>query len=39
MYDTLCVPCKATRATERKMLAAEVWQILMVVLGFFFVAL
>jgi hypothetical protein len=39
MYDTVCVPGKATRATERKMLSTEVWQFLMVVLGFFFIAL
>ncbi len=39
MYDTLCVPGKATRVTERKILASEVWQFLMVVLGFFVVAL
>ena len=39
MYDTLCVPGKATRVTERKILASEVWQFLIVVLGFFVVAL
>jgi hypothetical protein len=39
MYDTLCVPGKAPRATERNVLASEVWQFLMVVLGFFVVAL
>ena len=39
MYDTSCVPGKATRVTERKILASEVWQFLMVVLGFFVVAL
>jgi hypothetical protein len=33
-YDTLCVPGKAPRAAERKVLASEVWQFLMVVLGF-----
>ena len=38
MYDTLCVPGKAPRATERNVLASEVWQFLMVVLGFFVVA-
>jgi hypothetical protein len=39
MYDTLCVPGKASRAAERKILASEIWQFLMVVLGFFVVAL
>jgi hypothetical protein len=39
MYDTLCVPGKADRATERKILASEGWQFLIVVLGFFVVAL
>jgi hypothetical protein len=39
MYDTLCVPGKAPRAAERKILASEVWQFLMVVLGFFFIVL
>ncbi len=39
MYDTLCVPGTVARATERKILASEVWQFLMVVLGFFVVAL
>lgn len=39
MYDTPCVPGKAPRAAERKILASEVWQFLMVVLGFFIVAL
>ena|SRR5215204_3311335 len=38
MYDTLCVPGKAARATE-KILASEVWQFLMVVLGVFVAAL
>jgi hypothetical protein len=39
IYDTPCVPGKAPRAEERKILASEVWQFLMVVLGFFIVAL
>jgi hypothetical protein len=39
MYDTLCVLGKAPRAAERKILASEIWQFLMVVLGFFIVAL
>jgi hypothetical protein len=39
MYDTLCVPGKASRAAERKILASEIWQFLMVVLGFFVFAL
>jgi hypothetical protein len=39
MYDTLCVLGKAPRAAERKMLASEIWQFLIVVLGFFIVAL
>jgi hypothetical protein len=39
MYDTLCVPGKAPRAAERKILAAEIWQFLMVAVGFFGVAL
>jgi hypothetical protein len=39
MYDTPCVPGKTPRAAERKILASEVWQFLMVVLGFFIVAL
>jgi hypothetical protein len=39
MYDTLCLPGKASRAAERKILASEIWQFLMVVLGFFVVAL
>jgi hypothetical protein len=39
MYDTLCVPGNASRAAERKILASEIWQFLMVVLGFFVVAL
>jgi hypothetical protein len=38
MYDTLCVPGKAPRATERKILASEIWQFLMVALGIFVVA-
>ena len=39
MYDTLCVPGKAPRAAERKVLASEIWQFLMLALGFFAVAL
>ncbi|HET6659584.1 MAG TPA: hypothetical protein VFH16_06685 [Rubrobacter sp.] len=39
MYDTLCIPGKAPLAAERKILASEVWQFLMVVLGFFVVAM
>jgi hypothetical protein len=35
MYDTLCVLGKAPRAAERKILASEIWQFLMVALGFF----
>ena len=39
LYDTLCVPGKAPRAAERKMLASEIRQFLIVALGFFIVAL
>jgi hypothetical protein len=39
MYDTLYVPGKAPCAAERKTLASEIWQFLMLVLGFFVVAL
>jgi hypothetical protein len=39
MYDTLNVPGKAPRAAERKILAAEIWQFLMVAVGFFVVTL
>jgi hypothetical protein len=39
MYDTPCVPGKATRAAERKILASEIWQFLMLAVGFFVVAL
>jgi hypothetical protein len=39
IYDTLCVPGTVARATERKILASEVWQFLMVVLGFLVVVL
>jgi hypothetical protein len=39
MYDTLCVPGKATRAAEREMLASEIWQFMLVVIGFFVAAL
>jgi hypothetical protein len=39
MYDALCEPGKAPRAAERKVLVSEIWQFLMVVLGFFIVAL
>ncbi len=39
MYDTLCVHGAVARATERKILASEVWQFLMVILAFVVVAL
>jgi len=39
MYDTLCVPGKAPGVAERKVLASEVWQFLMLAVGFFVVAL
>jgi hypothetical protein len=39
MYDTLCAPDTAARGAERKVLASEVWQFLMVVVGFSVVAL
>jgi hypothetical protein len=39
MYDTLCVSGTATRKVEWEILASEVWQFLIVVLGFFVVAL
>jgi hypothetical protein len=40
MYDTLPISCTAYgRSVERKILASEIWQLLMVVLGFFIVAL
>jgi len=39
MYDNLCVPDKAIRAAERKVLASEIWQFLMLAVGFFVVAL
>jgi hypothetical protein len=39
MYDTLCVPGTVARGAERKVLASEVWQFLMVIAGFFVVAL
>jgi hypothetical protein len=39
MYDTLCVPGKAPRAVERKVLASVTWQFLMAAVGFFVVAL
>jgi hypothetical protein len=39
MYDTLSVLGKAPRAAERKILASEIWQFLMVAVGFFVVAL
>jgi hypothetical protein len=38
MYDTLCVPGKAPGVAERKVLASEVWQFLMVIVGFAVVA-
>jgi hypothetical protein len=38
MYDTLCVPGKAPRAAQRKILASEIWQFLIVAVGFFIVA-
>jgi hypothetical protein len=39
VYDTLCVPGKAPCAAERKVLASEIWQFLMLAVGFFVVAL
>ena len=39
MYDTLYVLGKVPGVAERKMLASEIWQFLMVVLGFIIVAL
>ena len=39
MYHTLCVLGKAPRVAERKVLASEIWQFLMVVLGLFVVYL
>ena len=39
MYDTLCAPGTIARGAERKVLASEVWQFLMVVVGFSVVAL
>ena len=39
MYDNLRAPGKVTRGAERKVLASEVWQFLMVVVGFSVVAL
>ena len=39
MYDTLCAPGTVACGTERKVLASEVWQFLMVVVGFSVVAL
>jgi hypothetical protein len=39
MYDTPCVPGNAPRAAERKVLASEIWQFLMLAVGFFVVAL
>ena len=39
MYDTLCMSGKAPHAAERKVLASEIWQFLMVAVGFLVVAL
>jgi len=39
MYDTLSVPGKTPRAAERKILASEIWQFLMLAVGFSVVAL
>jgi hypothetical protein len=39
MGDTLSVPGKATLVRRRRTLTAEIWQFLIVVLGFFVVAL
>jgi hypothetical protein len=39
MYDTLSVLGKVPRVAERKILASEIWQFLMVAVGFFVVAL
>jgi hypothetical protein len=39
MYDTPCVLGKAPGAAERKDLASEIWQFLMLAVGFFVVAL
>jgi hypothetical protein len=39
MYDTLHASGTVTRGAERKILLSEVWQFLMVVVGFFVVAL
>jgi hypothetical protein len=39
MYDNLRAPRKVARRAERKVLASEVWQFLMVVVGFSVVAL
>ncbi len=39
MYDTLCVPGEVPGVAERKVLASEIWQFLMVAVGFFVVAL
>jgi hypothetical protein len=39
MSDTHSVPGMAARVTERRTLTAEIWQFLIVVSGFFVVAL
>ena len=38
-YDTLCIPGKVPGVAERKVLASEIWQFLMLAVGFFVVAL
>ncbi len=38
MYDTLCVPGKVPGVAERKVLASEIWQFLMLAVGFFVVS-
>jgi hypothetical protein len=38
MYDNLAIPCKA-KVRERTIVTSEVWQFLIVILGFFVVAL
>jgi hypothetical protein len=39
MYDTLYVLGKVPGVAERKVLASEIWQFLMLAVGFFVVAL
>jgi hypothetical protein len=39
MYDTLYVLSKVPGVAERKVLASEIWQFLMLAVGFFVVAL